>query len=232
MKVVQGIIQGTAEWHAQRRERVTGTDLASVMGTPWDRLQLIAELIAESGTEQTKAFRTTPEMERGSAEEIFAVRAYQDQTKQKVARVGFCVSEEFEWFGVSPDGLIKEKKKGGKYTGGIEVKSPDSKTLVMYKIANLVPDVVLSAARKPFLGVPADYKWQVVAQFLANEDLEWLDFLVWDPRFIEESQKLYIVRVGRDNTELQKALEEAKAALISFRVEWLRCKDIVLPTGF
>lgn len=229
MMLVTGIEQGSYEWKQTRRGLVTGTRLGSVMGSSWDRLQLIAELIAEEGTESTKESRTTPEMERGSAEEPFAVQAYQDQTGLKVDRVGMIISTEFDWFGVSPDGLIKEDKK---YRGGIEIKSPDSKTLIMYKLANMVPSLGLSAARSPFLGVPQDYKWQVVAQFLANDDLEWLDFVVWDPRFITEDQKLYIVRVERKHPDLQNALVEAKTGLIAFREEWVRYRDIVLPTGF
>ena len=229
MTVITGVEQGSYEWHRMRRAVVTGTKLGAVMGTPWDRLGLIAELISEEGTEQTKTYRVTPEMERGSAEESFAVKAYEERTGHKVEKVTMCFHPEFDWFGVSPDGLIKEK---GKYRGGIEVKSPDSKTLIMYKMINLISDLNLSASRQSFLGVPADYKWQVVGQFLANKDLEWLDFIVWDPRFISEDQKLYIVRVERNHPELEKALEEATAALTAFREEWVRYRDIVLPTNF
>lgn len=229
MMLITGVVQGSYDWRKLRAGMVTGTRLDSVMGSSWDRTNLIAELIAEEGTETSKEGRVTPEMERGSAEEAFAIKAYEEKTGQKVHKVGMCLSSEFDWFGVSPDGLIKDN---GKFRGGIEVKSPDSKTLIMYKMANMIPDLKFSANRRSFLGVPADYKWQVVAQFLANEDLEWLDFIVWDPRFISEDQKLYIVRVERENTDLQKSINEARAALISFREEWIKCRDIVLPTGF
>lgn len=229
MIFITGVVQGTYEWRKLRSGMVTGTRLASVMGTPWDRLQLIAELIAEEGTESLKETRVTPEMERGSAEEAFAVRAYQEKTGQKVDKVGMCISTEFDWFGVSPDGLIKEK---GKYRGGIEVKSPDSKTLIMYKMVNMIPTLNLSSSRQSFLGVPNDYKWQVVAQFLANDDLEWLDFVVWDPRFISEEQKLYTVRVERTHPDLQNSLVEARKGLMDFREDWVRYRDVVLPSGF
>lgn len=225
MMLITGVVQGTYEWRKLRSGMVTGTRLGAVMGTSLVRRGLIAELIAEEGTESLKETRITPEMERGSAEEAFAIRAYEEKTGQKVQKIGMCISSEFDWFGVSPDGLIKEK---GKHRGGIEVKSPDSKTLIMYKMANMIPELNL----KPFLGIPADHKWQVVAQFLANDDMEWLDYIVWDPRFLAEDQKLYIVRVERANPELVQALSEAKISLMSFREEWIKYRDIVLPTGF
>lgn len=200
------------------------------MGTSWSRLQLIAELIAEEGTESTKIFRSTPEMERGTAEEVFAIKTYEQRTKQKVEKVCMCISDDFDWFSYSPDGLIK---KNGKYTKGIEVKSPDSKTLIMYKILNMVKDgVEVTPSRRPFVGIPSDYKWQVVASFLVNKDQEELDFLVYDARFIDEEAKLYVVNVKRSDPEIQKAMDEAKHQLVLFRREWLRVRDLVLPSNF
>lgn len=217
------------EWHNLRRGRVTGTALADVMGTPWARLQLIAELIAEEGTEQTKQFRSTPEMERGSAEEPFAVQAFAARYNKKVDRVAFCVSDEFEWLGFSPDGVIENSK--GKHTESIEIKNPNSSTMILYKILNIVPDAP-GGAKKPFLGVPADYKWQVVCGFLVNEDLEKTYFIVYDARFINETDKLYVVEVRRDAPEMQEALAEARVGLAKFREEWLRCKELVLTDNF
>lgn len=228
MKILRDFQQGSMEWHASRREMVTGTALGDVMGTPWARLQLISELIAETGTEQTKQFRSTPEMERGSAEEPFAIRAFEERYKKKVERVGFCISDEFPYVGYSPDGLIKVK---GKYSEGIEMKNPNSSTLILYKILNLVPDLP-TKAKKPFLGVPEDYKWQIVDAFLVNEDLERLYFIVFDARFISEDDKLYVVEVERGAPEMQEALKEAREALVAFRSEWLRCKELVLANNF
>ena len=64
--------QGTQEWIEARRCMITGTKLDSVMGTKLDQLMLACELIGEEATEQTKAFKATIEMERGTAEEVFA----------------------------------------------------------------------------------------------------------------------------------------------------------------
>lgn len=229
MRLEKSFEQGTKEWHDIRRGRITGTALQDVMGTPWNRLQLISELVAEEGTEQTKQFRSTPEMERGSAEEPFALQAFQERYNKEVERVGFCVSDQFDWIGYSPDGLIKDEN--GKYSEGIEIKNPNSSTLILYKILNLVPGIG-SSAKKPFLGVPADYKWQVVHAFLVNDDLEKLYFAIYDARFISDQDKLYVVEVERTNPEMIEALKESREALVAFRAEWLRCKALVLTDNF
>lgn len=247
MKVIEDVTQGSAEWHALRRGKVTGTKLADVMGSPLERVQLIAELIAQEATEQSKMMRSTPEMERGSAEEPFAVRTYEDRTGTKIDKVAFCVSDEFEWLGYSPDGLVQE---GNKFAGGVEVKSPDSHTAVFYRLTNMIgmealglgtwlkptkerPDAVFKpSSKEPFLGVPADYKWQVVQAFLVNTDQEWLDFLTYDARFIDAAQKLYVVRVERDNPLMLAAIEEARTELVKFRVDWVQWREIIMPSNF
>lgn len=246
MKIID-VEQGTLEWQAERRCRVMGTDLCSVMGSSLERIQLIAEKIAEEGTEQSKVFRATVEMERGTAEEIFAIRSFEKKTKRKVDRVGICVSDEFNWLGFSPDGLIKDKN--GKYTENIEVKSPDSKTAVFYQLTNLVgvqelglgtwskatkekPSEFKPSAKAPFLGVPADYKWQVVASFLVNEAQKKCNFLVYDARFIDDEAKMYVIEVQREHPLMQEAIKQAREALIAFREEWLRYKQVILVSNF
>lgn len=232
------IEQGTKEWHESRMQKVTGTKLDAVMGTAGARRALIAELISEKATEQTKAFVTTAEMERGHAEEIFAIRAFEDKTGKKVDRIGMCIHGEHDWIALSPDGLIKNAE--GKYTEAVEVKCPDSKKAILYRIENMIPleeTGLISAkgtplAGAPFLGIPADYKWQVVHYFLVNPDLERLHFLVYDARFINDDDKLYTVVVERRNELLQEAIAEAMTALLSFRETWKKWEEIVLPTEF
>lgn len=137
MKVLENLEQGTMEWHAHRRCSVTGTKLQYVMGTDVAQRGLIAELIAEKGTEQSKAFKITAEMERGTAEEEFAIKLFEKKTGKKVDQLGMCIHDDMEWVKLSPDGMIKNSK--GKYTEAVEVKSPDSKNVILYKIENMIP---------------------------------------------------------------------------------------------
>lgn len=230
--------QGTKEWHDGRRCVVTGSKAKAVMGTAEARRGLIAELIGEEATEQSKAPISSASMERGNAEEVFAIRAYEDRTGQKVDRVGMCLHAEHSWIGLSPDGLIKNA--AGKYTKAVEVKSPDTKNAILYRIENMIPmeeTGLLSAkglplSSAPFLGIPSEYKWQVVHYFTVNPDLETLDFIVYDARIINDKEKLYIVTVERKNEILQAAVAEETAALLKFRADWLAWREIVLPTEF
>lgn len=240
--------QGTKEWHDARRCKVTGTKLKAVMGTRDARTALIAELIAEKATEQSKAFVTTAEMERGNAEEIFAIRAFEEKTKKKVDRVGLCVHGKYDWVALSPDGLIKSAN--GKYEEAVEVKCPDSKKAVLYRIENMVPQLETGLAKwskptkaepepklvvsttAPFLGIPTEYKWQVVHYFVVNPDLKKLNFLVYDKRFIDEEAQLYQVEVLRENEILQEAIKEAETELEKFRADWLKWEELVMPTQF
>lgn len=247
MKILD-IEQGTPQWHDARRCKITGTKLKSVMGTNDARRSLIAELIAEEATEQSKIFRSTPEMERGTAEEIFAVREFEKRTGKIVGRIGMCVHPEYDFLALSPDGLIQSEN--GKYEEAVEVKCPDSKKSILYQIENKIPpletgiaklskptkanpepELVISATA-PFLGIPSEYKWQVVNYFLVNKDLKKLYFLVYDPRFIDEETKLYTVEVSRENELMQEAIEEAESELLRFHADWMKWKEIILPSKF
>lgn len=230
MKILN-VEQGSPEWREARRCKITGTRLEDVMGTSLAQLMLICELIAEEGTEQVKQFRSTPEMERGTAEEPFAIKRFTDQTGKETEQVGICISEEFSYLACSPDRLRKEN---GVYVEGIEVKNPDTKTAIFYKISSLIDneELKLSASKKTFLGIPSEYKWQVLNYFLVIPTLTKVSFVVHDARFISEDVKLHIIEIERDNEEVQSELEKAKKTLIEFREKWLKYKQIALPDNF
>jgi hypothetical protein len=227
MKIVD-IEQGTPEWHAIRRCKVTGTKLEDVVGSPFARMQLIAELIAEEATEQSKIIKPTEEMERGINEEEFAIKLYEEQTGKKVKRGGIWLSDEYSYLACSPDGKIEGENEA------LEVKNPDSKTAIFNRLANMIPveELGLASGKRPFLGIPAGYKWQCVNYFLVDRELDKLHFLIHDARFIDPKAKLYIVTLDRSMPELQEAITEAETKLIKFREDWLRWKEIILPTEF
>ena len=238
MKIIENLEQGTQEWLEARMKKITGTKAKAVMGTAEAKRNQIAELIAEEATELSKVTRTTETMERGNNEEPFAVKAFEEQTGKKVARIGQCVSDKYDWLALSPDGLIANKE--GKYTEAIEIKCPDSKKAVLYRIENMVPmDETGLIGKKgdplagaPFLGIPSEYKWQCVHYFMVNEDLETLYFLVYDARFIGDDAKLYTVEIKRSNEVLQEALADYEDELLVFRTKWIAWREIVLPTNF
>jgi hypothetical protein len=239
------IEQGTSLWHEMRRCKITGTKLDDVMGTSLARTQLIAQLIAEEATEQTKQIRVTESMERGSAEEIFALKLFAKQTGKKVEQGGFWLSDEFDYLACSPDGSVVEDN--GDIIEAVEVKNPDSETAIFYRLTNMVgmetlglgsysaitkakPEPVFKPSSKnPFLGVPPEYKWQCVNYFLVNRKLQKLHFVVHDARFINDSQKLYVITIERSNPALLQAIAEVEIELHKFRADWMNWRDIVLP---
>jgi len=247
MKVLD-IEQGSDIWHARRRCTITGSKLDNVMGTDLARVQQIAELIAEEATEQSKIVRATAEMERGNEEEEFALNLFERQTGKKLVRGGMWVSDENDWHANSPDASIVDEN--GDITEACEVKNPDTKTVMFYRLTNIVGMEELNlgtwlkptkdrvepefkpSAKNPFIGIPADYKWQCVNYFLVNEKLQKLHFLVHDARIINDDAKLYIVTIDRDNEILQEAMAEAKITLAKFRSDWLKWKEMILPTEF
>ena len=239
--------QGTPEWHEARRCMITGTKMDSVMGTSLDKLMLVCELIAEEATEMSKTFKVSAEMERGNIEEVFARKHFEKITGKTVTQIGFCKSDEFEYLGISGDGWVENK---GKLTEAIEIKSPDSKNAVFYKLEDIMtveelglgswskptkaePEPVFKpSAKAPFIGIPAQYQWQVVTYFLVNEDLQTMNFCIYDARFIDEESKMHIVKIDRDNETLQAAINEAKKELVLFRQFWLKCREAIIADNF
>lgn len=204
MEVIN-VKQGTPEWHKLRLAKITGTRLKSVMGGEQARATLIYELIAEELTEEAEKLFVNEAMKWGVEHEDIAIWVYEQTHGVKTEEVGFCLSEEFDFIGLSPDRLIK---KGKKYVKGVEVKAPTSKTVVKYMVDKRIPP---------------EYKWQVVHYFLVCDDLKFLDFLVFDPRIKENDLKLTTISVTRK--DMQDDIDGAKERLKEFRKEWLNIKS-------
>jgi len=240
--------QGTDKWLEARRCMITGTKMDAVNGTDWARLQLACELIAEEATELLKNNNTTSSsIERGTAEEPFARKEFELVCSKKVTELGFCISDEFPYLGISGDGWIENGKI---YDEAIEIKSPNSDTSVFYMLSNMftpeqlklgtwtkptkvnpVPEFKPSA-KAPFMGIPADYKSQIITYFLVNSDLKRLYFVDYDPRFIEKNNQIFVVKVERDNPEMLSAIKETKENLISFREMWMKYRNIIIKDNF
>ena len=192
--------QGTEEWLKMRIGMITGTRLKGVMGSKVVQKTLLYELIAEQMTGEPERIFVNDAMKWGTDNEEFAVWAYEHKYKRKTEDVGFCISDEFPYVGLSPDRLIMTGKK---YKRAVEVKAPMTKTVVKYILDG---------------GVPAEYKWQVVNYFLVCEDLMHLDFVIYDPRIRDVEQKLTKIEVTRKDVASDVAA--AKERLVEFRTEW------------
>jgi hypothetical protein len=192
MKTYRELEQGSLEWLQLRLGKVTGTRLKKLMSK--DNLGLIDELIAEMVSEQVEDTPISQSMQRGSDLEPIARKAYEDFTGHKVEVFGFLQSDKYEWFGLSPDGLINEN---GVYRKGIEIKCPDTDTHVRY-------------IRQDTL--PVEYKHQVYSYFIVNEDHIEHDFVSFDNRFT--IKPIHIVNIRRE--DIKEELNEIEIEMKKF----------------
>ena len=199
MKIIQ-VEQGTDEWLKARLGKITGTRLKSVMGTKAAQETLMYELLAEQLSGQQEFVFVNAAMQWGTDHEDEAVQLFEKGKRKKSEAVGFCISDEFPYLGLSPDRLVKTKDV---FTGAIEVKCPTTKVALKYRADGVIPK---------------EYKWQVVNYFLVCDTLKELDFVIYDPRIIKDNLKITHIKVKRK--ELEADIAKAREALVAFHTKW------------
>lgn len=187
--IIHDCTQGSFEWHQLRLGKITGSRLKKMMAK--DNLSLIDELIAEEqvGIADDDEF-VSDEMQRGIDMEPLAIQEYCNITGYTVDHPCFLQSEDWPILCQSPDGYIGN-------TGAVEVKCPKTKTHIKYIRMGKIPN---------------EYKEQIWSYFLVNPDLQWLDFVSYDPRLTVKP--IWIHRVTRE--ELAEELQAAVVELEKF----------------
>ena len=197
-------VQGSNEWFTQRLGKVTASRVADVMartktGYSASRDSYMTQLVLEVVTGQKADSFTNSAMEWGTAQEPFARSAYEARMGVLVEEVGFVTHPTIERAGASPDGYV------GLF-GGIEVKCPNSNTMM---------ETILTG------NVPNKYFIQMQMQ-MACTGREWCDYVVFDPRFPPKAQ-LFVKRVNRDDKfvlemeiEIKKFLSEMMEKVTQF----------------
>lgn len=211
MQIYTDIEQGSEEWLKLRGWVITWTKLKGVMWWPKAQETQIYELIWEEFAPLEVWFKNSA-MERWIELEPIAKAKYEDITNQKVEEVWFIKSDKYKddfwsWLGLSPDWIIKIDNV---YKKAVEIKCVWAKNHTKYIIENKIPD---------------DYKNQVLTYFLVMEDLEELDFVIFNPDFYIKEKQLFTIRITRE--ELQKDLEKAEDKIIEFRKKWLENINII-----
>lgn len=174
--------QGTASWFADRLGKATASRIKDATakgrgGKNWaaSRANYKAELVTERLTGKPyEGFQQTAAMAWGTEQEKYARSAYEDRTGELVKEVGFIDHPTIKLSGASPDGLVG--------TGGIEIKAPNTKTHIE----------TLMAQR-----IPTQYEKQMFWQ-MACAELEWVDFVSFDPR-LPEGLQYWSQRLMRDD---------------------------------
>ena len=194
--------QRSEEWLTLRKGKITGTKLKEFFKS--SNLDLIDTLISESHcTEEEDSF-TNKAMQRGVDYEPVAKDHFEIINGIEIEEVGFCLSEEYDFLALSPDGFNKDR------TIGVEIKCPSTKTHIKYIRMG---------------GYPSEYKYQIFNYFLVNEKLESLYFVSYDDRF--PPKPFYQFEIKRES--IQDELNQTKEGLEKFWKKYLTYyKEITL----
>jgi len=192
------IIQGTQEWLDLRKGHVTASRVADILaktktGPSASRQNYLIELAIQRVTGVVEESYKNEAMIRGTEEEPKARQAYELLTETFVEEVPFVKHKTIEWFGCSPDGIIKNND--GTYNL-LEIKNPNSATHWSY-IKEGEP--------------PTKYKIQMMAQ-MACTGAQWCDFFSYDSRMPEGSRH-FLKRMMRDNKFIEEMEKEVKTFL-------------------
>ena len=191
--MIHTLTQRSPEWHQIRLGKITGSRMKAVFSS--NNLPLIYELIAEEITQTWEETWVSPAMQRGTDLEPLALEAYQLRSGIEMSSVGFITSDQYPWIGVSPDGITAD------LTHAVEIKCPDTKNHVAFLATKQVPK---------------EYYYQAITYFLANDKLQTLDFLSFDPRFT--IKPLHYLTLRRTEMNLSEHLPE----ILKFREKWLK----------
>jgi len=196
--------QGSPEWFAQRLGRITASNFGALMTMPRSKKDREAGLISQTTrsylikkvsevlTGTHKEFSTSA-LEWGSDTEDEARKIYELENMVEVKQIGFAILKSNPIVGGSPDGLVNDD-------GMIEVKCPNSDTFTGY----LLGDSIIKS-----------YMAQIQGNLWILER-KWCDFIVYDPRVIDEKLRIHIERVYRDEEYIKKIADAVEKALIHY----------------
>jgi exodeoxyribonuclease (lambda-induced) len=181
--------QGTDAWKAARRGRITGSRFKDARarlknGSPaGECLGYAYDVARERLGGIAPAKFTTSAMREGTTNEPLARMKYEARTGEIVDEVGFAYTEDGK-FGLSPDGLIGDD--------GVW----ECKTMVSSKtLFEAMVDGDISEYRDQCLG----YLWLLHRQ--------WVDLTLYCP----DLDLLHVVRITRDEDEIQKLVDDLMA---------------------
>ena len=118
-------------------------------------------------------------LREGTEQEPYARAAYEVATGNYLDQHSFVLHPEWDFTGASPDGICDR--------GGVQIKCPKSTTHLKWMDAGIVPPE----------HVP-QMMWEIECF-----ELDWLDFVSYDARMIDEDLQLFIVRLRRDEEMLK-----------------------------
>lgn len=127
-------------------------------------------------------------MDRGHRLEDVAADIFAERTGKKLVKAGFCLRDDNDGIGNSPDRLIEVN---GKYTEALEIKCIKTAKHIQALVEQNIPD---------------EYYSQAVQYFVVNDDLETLYFAFYDPR-IPFDCKFHWIEIHR-TPNLQRTIDK------------------------
>jgi putative phage-type endonuclease len=101
--------QGSPEWFAARKGRVTGSNVGAILGlNPYRDADDVLRAMVREHHGAEREFTGNAATEYGSYHEDGATIEYQMETGNTVEKCGFFVHPSHDWLGASPDGLIDD----------------------------------------------------------------------------------------------------------------------------
>lgn len=191
------------EWLEQRKGKFTASEFVRLMGYedkdtfPDGAITYVTEKVLEIVTNNENKQLSTHSVEWGKDTEIEAVEKFIEKYGFEVYNFGDDQRyvELTKDVGCTPDGLIDKEF-------GIETKCPDSKTHLHY-LENLTLENFKKECTK--------YYWQIQGSMYITGRKAWY-FISYDPRFKNESKRLFVLKIERndfDILKLEKRLLEA-----------------------
>ena len=146
--------QRTPEWYAFRKDRLTASDLGTIIGVnPYEK----ADYVVQKKCGFEKPFKVNRAIKWGIKYEEVITMVYQQRNEVKVFEYGCLPHPKIKHFGASPDGIVDSDSTNKDYIGRmLEIKCPTSRDITGF--------------------IPEYYHAQVQGQ-LEVCDLEYCDFV-------------------------------------------------------
>lgn len=202
---VLGIYYPQAEWYKARIGMITSSKIHDAI-TPRQkggthelaaRRSLKMQMISEMLTGNTTEHYVSAAMDWGVENEPRARAEYEYRTGRNVEQLGLVMHPVNPRAAATADGW-------GAPNGILEIKCPETYTHLEYLASDFIPKEYLD-----------QINWQMAC---AGPEIEWCDFVSYDPRIEAEELQLLVIRHERD----EKRIAEMEAAVEVFLSELIQ----------
>ena len=201
---VLGIYYPQREWYQARIGLVTSSKVHDAItlrqkGGTHDlaaRRNLKMQMIAEMLTHETTEHYVSAAMDWGVENEPKARKEYEYRTRRSVEQLGIVLHPTNPRAGATADGWVAPN-------GILEIKCPETYTHLEYLASGEIPKEYLD-----------QINWQMAC---CGPEIEWCDFVSYDPRIESDELQMLIVRHERDEkriAEMEQAVEQFLSELI------------------